>query len=361
MDYANKSIEELLECKLIDIANNTTDEQKKVVVEKFFKHYRKTGFPYFNLSPRDIHNEVQKLKLFNVNKLDVGNDEIQQVMHGLSVCNFFHPHMWEIKCRNSLTPMQVYEDDEKFKNALHKRMMMSDSKMKENNVRKALKIFSGAQSVSNFRPTVAKYLYDNYCPSHGVVLDPCMGYGGRVLASYVSNNVEVYHGCDPCMITNKGNRKMMEAVIKSDTSSKLNKFFKQKRKPYEWYQNEVPFEDYETSEKFDFIFTSPPYYNVEKYSDEDTQSWIRYPEYKDWSENFLKVFIKKCYEKLKTGHYFGLNIHGEKLIEDSLRYADDVGFTLDKTLKMRLSKICGKGIDKNVEKFKHEPIFMFKK
>ena len=34
------------------------------------------------------------------------------------------------------------------------------------------------------------------------------------------------------------------------------------------------YDDYEDT--FDIVFTSPPYFNVERYSYDDTQSWVRY-------------------------------------------------------------------------------------
>ena len=35
---------------------------------------------------------------------------------------------------------------------------------------------------------------------------------------------------------------------------------------------------------FDTVFTSPPYFSVERYSYDDTQSWVRYKDIKDWNE-----------------------------------------------------------------------------
>ena len=48
---------------------------------------------------------------------------------------------------------------------------------------------------------------------------------------------------------------------------------------------DVDYSKYENH--FDTIFTSPPYFNVEKYSDEDTQSYVRYKNIDSWNKNFL--------------------------------------------------------------------------
>jgi DNA modification methylase len=114
--------------------------------------------------------------------------------------------------------------------------------------------------VSNFRPTIARFLYSKYA-KNGVVLDPCMGYGGRLLGA--SAEVSEYHGFDPSSQSIDGNNKLCSFL-----KSKSNFEFKPTMKP---------FEDSDLKDNFyDFIFTSPPYFDIEKYSHEDTQSWIRY-------------------------------------------------------------------------------------
>ena len=222
---------------------------------------------------------------------------------------------------------------------------MSDSRLGVFNIRKSLKIFSGAQSVSNFRPTIARYIYMTYCEAGATVLDPCMGYGGRLLGSIVSPTIYSYHGVDPCVKTYDGNCRLDVEL----NESSHNKFFN------------VPFEDFTTTMLYDFVFTSPPYFDLEKYSDEPTQSYIRYPHYDEWVKGFLEPLIKKSYGYLKKGRYFAINVHGEKLIKEIKRLCEEKGFSLEDTLHMRLSRMPGKGINKIKTKFKTEPIFIWKK
>lgn len=344
MNFKELSTEELLNIKLDYIKNNASPDEIEYVVDKFFQFYRRNGFPYYNLSKEDLEKEYNKFHKYNISKLQLENNEIQQIMHGLSICNNFHPQMWSVKCRDRLSPMDVYLNDDTFRLALKKRVMMSDSKMSLFNVRKSLKIFSGAQSVSNFRPSVAKYLYEIYA-KNGDVLDPCAGYGGRMLGA--SKTVKSYLGIDPSESSNLGND-LMGRFIKTQ-----NKF--------DYHLKNQCFENFSCNSQFDFIFTSPPYFNVEKYSNEATQSWIRYPEYEQWVEKFLRKLIQNSYDLLKRNCFFCLNVHGNDIIKDSLEITKKTGFVLDETLNMRLSKICGRGQNKNVQKFKHEPIFVFKK
>ena len=43
-----------------------------------------------------------------------------------------------------------------------------------------------------------------------------------------------------------------------------------------------------TKGKLDMVFTSPPYFDREQYSEDDEQSFKSYPMYSDWRDNFLK-------------------------------------------------------------------------
>ena len=48
-------------------------------------------------------------------------------------------------------------------------------------LRRMLSSYTNVKRVSNFRPTVAKAIYERYSPENGTVLDPCAGFGGRLL------------------------------------------------------------------------------------------------------------------------------------------------------------------------------------
>ena len=62
---------------------------------------------------------------------------------------------------------------------------------------------------------------------------------------------------------------------------------------------DVDFSKYENH--FDTVFTSPPYFDVERYSDEDTQSWVRYKTIEDWNKNFLQKTLGNIIPTLKEG------------------------------------------------------------
>ena len=59
---------------------------------------------------------------------------------------------------------------------------------------------------------------------------------------------------------------------------------------------------------FDIIFTSPPYFNVERYSYDDTQSWVRYKTIDEWNSQFLHKAIDNMWPTLRSGGKLCVNI-----------------------------------------------------
>ena len=56
------------------------------------------------------------------------------------------------------------------------------------------------------------------------------------------------------------------------------------------------------------MFTSPPYFNTEKYSEDDTQSWVRYKKIDDWNEKFLHTTLGKIIPTIKKNGILAINI-----------------------------------------------------
>ena len=70
-----------------------------------------------------------------------------------------------------------------------------------------------------------------------------------------------------------------------------------------------PAEDIKLSKKVDLIFTSPPYFNTEKYDyDNPKQSHNRYKTVDEWLEKFLFQCLSKFSENLIDEGHIVLNI-----------------------------------------------------
>ena len=153
---------------------------------------------------------------------------------------------------------------------------------------------------SQFKPNVAKALYD-YLGGENI-LDISAGWGDRLAGFFAAHNTEHYVGIDP--------RKENHPIYReqADFYSKHLTFF-EKEKRAEFYA--LPAEDMDYSKyenHFDIVFSSPPYFSVERYSYDDTQSWIRYKTIDEWNKNFLHKTIEKVWPSIKVGGYLCINI-----------------------------------------------------
>ena len=118
------------------------------------------------------------------------------------------------------------------------------------------------------------------------VLDFSSGWGDRLLAA-MSMKVK-YTGIDP----NKDNFKFYDDMIN---------FFKRSKNKYKMIQS--GFEDTNIKDKFDMVFTSPPYYSLERYSEDNNQSINKFSSEESWTNNFLLVSLTKSWKCLnENGH-----------------------------------------------------------
>jgi hypothetical protein len=321
------------------------DGQQEFATE-VFHHYRAKGFPLYNLTEEERRKEYDKLLNYFMEKGDtvIDGDVIRQTMHGLALAWSYMHHSWGVKVGTMLTPFEIYGSDVLFMKAIRRRMVRGDF-ISDAGMRKALRSFSGAQSVSNFRPTAAAAIYRKYAGNEAVVWDMSCGYGGRLLGAMIAQNVATYIGTDPAEDTMRGLLGIaMNFAVGSNTFVELR-----------MQGSETTFLE---PESIDFAFTSPPYFDTEKYSSEDTQSYMKYGTVETWNDGFLRSTIRNAYIALKHDKYMILNVADVKshknLVADTKRIALEEGFVWVEELKLSLSSITKGG-------YKYEPVLVFKK
>jgi len=146
----------------------------------------------------------------------------------------------------------------------------------------------------DFPISLAKDLINRYCPEGGRVLDPCHGWGGR-LVGFMLSQASTYTGIDPAPHSYKLREMFDDLSVYLDQPKALELINK-------------PFEDMALKDaSYDFAFTSPPYFNTEKYQGEES-SWQRYKTLKDWIQGFYEPLIWKTSDALKPGSYFALQV-----------------------------------------------------
>jgi hypothetical protein len=348
--------------------------------QAIFDHYRKTGYPHYVLSYPEKKKQFKSLLEYDHTNLIDDDGVIKQTMHGLALAWSYHPYAWDVQCSGMLTPMQVFNDDTLFKKAIAKRIKYG-TYMSDSGMRKALRSFSGTQAVSNFRPTAAAAIYHKFLPAEGGdVWDMSMGFGGRLLGAYACDRVNNYYGTDPNTTATMPYIRMageIDTMFEFDPEPlpmgrrtelmrlEMDGVGSEDYSPFPRYGNVADGLYRPIPHSLDLCFTSPPYFDTEKYSDEPTQSYLKYPTKESWLKGFMAKTVVNCWSCLKhgTGHMV-INIANVKsyptLEEDVVKMIMAMGVWEQKpTLKLALSKMMGTRSDN--AKFKYEPVFVFRK
>jgi DNA modification methylase len=114
----------------------------------------------------------------------------------------------------------------------------------------------------------------------------------------------------------------------------------------------------------DLCWTSPPYFAQERYSDDPTQSWKRYPDQESWLNSFMGPTLDNCAYCLKPDGFLAINVanvssYKGSLEDDFVALAKSKGFTDVEPLSLLLSAMPG--AKQKYGKHKSEPIFIFRR
>lgn len=233
--------------------------------------------------------------------------EYHQLCFGLNSCQktslLFNPHRLDTKAGKSKLSCFEALKDYNFLNGLS-RMILHERKQKGDNYKSrygellyqilAFNI-NGVQYVNEIHPSISRKLALKYCNGlNSKVLDPCAGWGGRMLG--FSTVVSQYYGYEPYTNTYNG-------------LNELGEWIKKRNQYFDFKIDNLQFEDAIVKKnEFDFAFTSPPYYDTEKYGNEKTNSYNRYKSFNDWCDLFYLPMIQKTMDSLKKDCSFVLNI-----------------------------------------------------
>ena len=134
-------------------------------IEILFNHYRQTGFPAYDKSNYDIKKEIDKV-VKSPCCIDEDNKIINQSMTGCGILWTYFPHWINVRCNGHQSVADVWNDDNKLKALLRKtylwKLRHNEPNWTDNRIRQNAKVYGAKQSVSNFRPTVAKDIYNKY-------------------------------------------------------------------------------------------------------------------------------------------------------------------------------------------------------
>jgi len=223
---------------------------------------------------------------------------------------------------------------------------------------------SFCQYAVNFPPLTAKYLYERFTEHiknqptiH--IYDPSSGWSGRLLgAMSVRDDRHIFYiGTDPNTDhnTSDGRTKYDEiADFYRQTVDKgglwADEYSHTETKIFqlgsEVIRNNEEFQKFRG--KLDLVFTSPPYFAKEAYSEDPTQSYKKFGQYEEWREGFLRPTLETAVEWLRHDRYLLWNIADAvfggdmlPLEEDSRKILESLGMEYKGKLKMSLAQMPG--------------------
>lgn len=232
---------------------------------------------------------------------------------GKTISLLFNPHRLNIVTEHTINrisnPMSIYESLSDKGNDVHIEKIDGLARLYLYNLEQGVanpfyatiqRGYNGVTYVNEFPPYVARQIIKRYADTSKPVsvLDPCGGWGGRMIGCASIPNTR-YTCCEPATDTFNG-------------LYRLGLWLSTLQPSFYFNLKCIPYEEFTTNERFDIALTSPPYYDTEKYSDEETNSLNRYKTFEDWVEGFYKPLILNTVSHLKDNAPFILNIGDRK-------------------------------------------------
>ena len=343
-----------------DAWTKADDAGKQSIQDEVFDIYRSINIvpiTYYSLdSCRAQVNELAtKTKSIKDRTLGVGNNE------GLAFGRFFFPNMQDARWNNNATVSikARFNHDNKLKRAIKLAYVHRDEgedTVIPKNIRRALELVNGG-TIQNFKPMNARAVWEYICPVfRGNLLDFSSGYGGRMLGAMTSNLRYHYTGIDPNTRTFQGLEALGQLLNEQNIGS-----------GYEMHC--CPSEEFAPAPKFyDAAFSSPPYFNLETYTDEPTQCMNRYTTLSAWFDGYVAPTLQMVHKALADDGIYAVNIADYKNGKEQFAIVDhwkelskQVGFEYQETVDMILNVRPGVGNNKLEKAYKSEGIYIFRK
>jgi len=345
--------------------NNADVQGKEKIIDEVFDIYRSINIipiTYYTLEgcKQELLAMQNKNSSITFAKGDNGQIGVGRTA-GQNFSRFWFPNMQEAYTRdNDMVSMKArFYDDVRLRRAIgfcYKYRDEGINSVLPASIKRALDLVSGG-TIANFKPMNARAIYEHICPNiFGNVLDFSSGYGGRMLGSLTSKMRYHYTGIDPNTKTYNG----LVALGEFMSSLGLGNGYEMHHIPSEHF---TPKPGY-----YDAAFSSPPYFNLETYSDEITQCMNSCSNIDEWFNNYAEPTIKMIHTALVKDGLYAVNIADYKdgkeqfdIVDRWRNVSEQNGFKYIEQLDMLLNVRPGQGNNKLTKPYKSEGIYIFKK
>jgi len=302
-------------------------------LDGFARSLREHGFLH-EYSHVELYNDWIALRRYTGDQdleMDAETKEIRTsstVRTGMSICEHFFPNFFDIKNTKGLSFRDYWNDLENLKKILRwNRKSHTTPYLSE--LRRGIYFCCGLTKNTMYRPHMSKLICSKF--ARRVVLDPCCGWGGRMLGALAAR--KHYIGFEPNPDTFENLQRIVhhfrndgidptKCTLINDGSENMNKY------------------DFRDA---DLILTSPPYFNLEIYHDGEQQSENMFSSYEEWRDAWLVDVIRQSISRLNRNAitYSAWNVHDVgkmKMIADVERIHNDMNFVHHRNVSLSSSK-----------------------
>jgi hypothetical protein len=189
--------------------------------------------------------------------------------------------MLRARHKRGLSSVEAFKRDDWLKKAIALQLKYGSS-VEPQRVLKALRAV--IRNPTNFPPALARWLVDRYVPTGGKIVDPCCGYGGRLMGSMASGRAVTYTGFDIEPETVKANKELAQFIgCKNRVSVEQRDIFDSRAWP-----------------RSDVVLAGPPYFDTENYGATSAAQVRSFASYADWVNSFFGVLFQKAFESAST-------------------------------------------------------------
>lgn len=305
--------------------------ERAEIVEQAFHYWRTHGFPYYRLTPKEASQEFSRLREKDWRAVFTASG-LHSTNVGVRLANAFQPTIWKVRVHRFRSPMDVFRNDHLLRKAIERSLTIWPDRFGANAacLRGILKTFPDTASVSNYKPMVAKAVMAKYSEA-GPIVDFSAGYGGRLLGALALN--KSYIGIEPNKAQIAGCLRLTKALSRLHFSL-----------PGIQLLNGVAEDELShlPNNFADLVFSSPPYFDWEHYSESNNQSFKRFPGFEQWRSSFLELVIAESYRILSKNGHLVLNVTNGNRLPSSAHVKDaarSVGFRLLTVHRMVLRKV----------------------
>ena len=234
----------------------------------------------------NFRNNSKKLEKYNSNKYFIIEDKWHDNLEINNLTDYFSEHI-RITCRflNKMSPKEYWDRNKRF--IIQKTL----TDLTLDNVREQVyssMIHNNIRLCNNFRISLCLIVLNYFKPT--TWLDISAGWGDRLISA-ILYKIKLYVATDPNLDLHPCYTNIINTLATPA-----------KRKNYIIYKNGF-LEATLPNKKFDIVFSSPPFFDLEKYSTFEENSLKLGSTEQEWCENFLVKSIIKAASYIKSkGH-----------------------------------------------------------